>query len=323
VIQSMLKWCLALSCAFHCVSANAQNTPANSSGLNAIIIGSGSPQFDAKRSGPSVLVRLADTEILVDIGNGTQARLDQLALPISALDGLLFTHHHLDHNEEFIPVFIRSLLGGNRFVLAGPAPMKKMVDSTLDLYKEDIEYRMRRSARTLQDVKGNYIVKELTGGENFMLGGIKLTTARVNHTIYTTAIRFDAGGRSIVVSGDLIYTAALSKLAKNADYLIIDSGGTIKTGQGQGADGRGGAEGRGRRARNGAGGAEQDAQRAHVTLAESARMASEAGVKNLVLTHFTNGEIDEAATIAELRKGFAGKIFFAADLMKIDAFDRL
>jgi ribonuclease BN (tRNA processing enzyme) len=310
-----------------CFAKAKQSAPASSAALNAVIIGSGSPQFDPKRGGPSVLVRLGDTEILVDIGNGTQAQLDKLQLPIAALDGLLFTHHHLDHNEEFIPVFIRSLLGGNHFVLAGPAPMRKMVDSTLELYKADIEYRMRRSGRSLQDVKGKYTVRELTGGEKFAVGDIKISTVKVNHTIASNAIRFDAGDRSIVVSGDLIDSPALSVLAKDADYLIIDSGGTIKTGEGnargQGARGegpRGGARNGGARNAGAAGAAQQGAQRAHVNLTETARMAKDAGVKILVLTHFTNGVIDEAATIAVLRKGFAGKIIFAADLMKIDGF---
>lgn len=46
-------------------------------------------------------------------------------------------------------------------------------------------------------------------------------------------------------------------------------------------------------------------------------MASETGVKNLVLTHFTAGEIDEEATTAELRKGYSGPITFAKDLMQL------
>ncbi len=329
---------LMLICVLASTFSNGQvTTPVAGGALHAVILGSGSPQFDPKRGSASVLVRMGDTEILVDIGNGTQARLYQLGLPISALDGLLFTHQHLDHNEEFIPVFIRALLGNNRFLLAGPAPMRQMAGTTLELYKQDIEYRMRHSGRTLQEVKNNYTVSELTGGESFAIGAIKVTTVKVNHTIAATAMRFDAGGRSIVVTGDLTYTPALSELAKAADYLIIDSGGTIKTSATNDAStsaSRGGARREGTRRegarREGArrenaerGNAQPDAaahstQRAHVTLAETAKMARDAGVKTLVLTHFTPGVIDEAATIAELRKSYQGKIVFATDLMRIE-----
>lgn len=191
------------------VPACAQTTT-NPSQLSATILGSGSPQYNSHRAGPSVLISYGETKIIVDTGNGAQASLNEANVPIRELDGLLFTHHHLDHNEEFIPIFIRSLLGGNDFEIAGPAPMAAMVDNTLTLYKEDIEYRLRRSGRTLADVRRNYKIKELAGGERFMLGGIQITTAKVNHTIATTAFRFDAGGRSIVISGNLVYSASLS-----------------------------------------------------------------------------------------------------------------
>lgn len=280
--------------------------------LRATILGSGSPQYDPHRAGPSVLIQHGDTNIIVDTGNGAQARLDAVGVPIKELDGIFFTHQHLDHNEEFIPIFIRALLGGNRFLLAGPEPLTRMADATLELYTEDIEYRMRRSGRTLADVKGNYTVKELVGGENFAVGNLQVTTTKVNHAIATTALRFQVGGRSIVISGDLTYSATLSVLAKDADYLIIDSGGTIKTGQAQRPGG-----GQSRRQGGGVQGSGDGTQRAHVTLTDTARMASEAGVKTLILTHFTRGEIDEAATMAELRKGYSGKIVFGADLMTI------
>lgn len=308
-------------------------TTADQSKLSAVILGSGSPQYNPDRAGPSVLITYGDTKIIVDTGNGAQASLNEANVPIRDLDGLFFTHHHLDHNEEFIPIFIRSLLGGNAFQLAGPAPMTAMAESTLTLYKNDIEYRMRRSGRTLADAQGNYAIKELVGGESWTVGDIKITTAKVNHTIATTAYRFDAGGQSIVISGDLVYSASLSELAKDADYLIIDSGGTIRSGgtqrrgqgqrQGQGQRrgqdqaGQGGAgrgQAGGQRGRGGNGGGRE---RAHVTLEETARMASEAGVKNLVMTHFTAGEIDEAATTAELRKGYSSAIIFAEDLMQL------
>lgn len=299
----------------------------NSSGLSATILGSGSPQYSEQRAGPSVLIKFGTTEIIVDTGNGAQARLNAANVPIRQLEGIFYTHHHLDHNEEFVPFFIQALLGGNPVLLAGPAPLRAMVESTLRLYKEDIDYRLGRRGRSMGDAQGGYRISELAGGEGFSVADIKITTAKVNHTIATVAYRFDAGGRSIVISGDLTYSASLSKLAKGADYLIIDSGGTIKVGQqarGQGRAQGGAAGGNGPGRRNGGagqGGSGQSGgpggQRAHVTLAETAQMAAEAGVKTLILTHFTTGQIDEAATKSELRKSFAGEILFASDLTKI------
>ncbi|GAA3626211.1 Lcl domain-containing protein [Flavivirga jejuensis] len=275
--------------------------------LSATIIGSGSPKYNPERSGPSVLISYKNTEILVDMGNGTQANLNKEKIKTKQLDGLLFTHHHLDHNEEFTPIFIHCLLGGNPFVVAGPNPTSSFVSNTLDLYKEDIEYRMKKSGRTLQDVKTNYSTKNLIGGETFTIGDIKVSCTKVNHSIYTLAYRFDAGGKSIVISGDLVYSESLPILAKNADYLIIDSGGAIGLGSQKKQN-----ENKNKNRKN-----THKKERAHTNLDESSRMAKEAHVKNLVLTHFVHTDIDEKATTDKLRINFTGTVIYAEDLMTI------
>jgi ribonuclease BN (tRNA processing enzyme) len=316
-----MKWHLALpaACCFLLSGfpASGQDEPA----LRAVIIGSGSPQYNAERNGPGVMIEYGEVRILVDAGNGTQAELHSLNIPIRSLDGVLFTHHHLDHNEEFVPVFIQALLGGNTFTLAGPSPMRAMTESTLALYDADIAYRLGRRGRKVQDVRDSFTLNELSGGETFSISDVAVRSASVQHTIAATAYRFDAGGRSIVVSGDLVYSSSLPELAQGADVLIIDSGGTIKKGEGarQPPAQRGASSERtGRSGTAGPGGR----VRAHVTLEETARMAREAGVRVLVLTHFTTGANDEAATIAALRDGgFAGKVIFAEDSMVLGSGD--
>ena len=289
-------------------AAMSMASPVEQRELSATIVGSGSPEYNPARAGPSVLIQYGDTRILVDMGNGAQARLQEYKIPIETLDGLFFTHQHLDHNEEFVPIFIRALVGNHTFRIAGPPPTAQIVASTLKNYDQDIRYRLGRIGLDLGVVKGNFTVTELVGGETLMIGGITVTTAAVNHSIATTALRFDAGGHSIVLSGDLVYSALLPILAKDADVLVIDSGGTIHTSNGN-VDPR---------RDPGTGSAGLRNARAHVTLDETARMASEAGTKTLLLTHFVPGEIDEAATIAVLRKRYAGQILFGRDLMRIN-----
>lgn len=279
--------------------------------LTAILVGTGSPKLNPERAGPAVLIRYGDTQILIDSGNGTQANLAKLGVEIRDLDGLFFTHHHLDHNEEFVPVFIRSLLGNNRFMLVGPTPTVALSESILELYETDIEYRMRRSGRTLDNVMDNYDTKELLGGESFELGGINISTTAVKHTIETIAYRFDVGGQSVVISGDLSYSSSLSNLAVDADVLIIEAGGVIMQGQQPKRRRITGSK----NAISESPSSENKHQRAHVTLAETAQMASEAKVKKIVLTHFLNGSVNEIATREELNKTYKGAIVFAVDLL--------
>jgi ribonuclease BN (tRNA processing enzyme) len=274
--------------------------------FSVMIIGSGAPNYNPDRSGPSALVRQGNLKFLVDMGNGTQARLNEAGIRPRQLNALLFTHHHLDHNEEFAPIFISVLLGGQPFLIAGPEKTRAYVQAITSLYDEDIAYRLKRGNRTFDEVKGNYKIKELKGGEQFSHEGITISTVKVNHTIYTIAYRFDMDGKSIVISGDVAYSPSLPELAKDADVLVIDSGGVIKK-----------SNGNRRRRPPGGGQAGQKPIRAHSNLDEIARMAMTANVKKLVLTHLTPGEVDEVATKEAISKQFKGEVIFGHDLMAV------
>ena len=299
------------------VSTFAQTQNAASDDLTAVIIGSGSPQYSAERAGPSVLIRYKDQNILVDMGNGSQANLNKINFNFNKLDGIFLTHHHLDHNEEFTPVFIQTLLGGNKFQVVGPTPTKEYVSAISSLYKKDIEYRLgRRGGRDYASVKDNFTVRELSGGETFSIGDIKILTTKVNHTIETIAYRFEAGGKSIVVSGDLTYSESLAELAKNAEVLIIDSGAVVRKNGGNNRP-NGQRNGNNRRQNQNGQGRQGGGERAHSSLDEVGKMAKDANVKKLIMTHLPNVEIDEEATKMAVAKTFKGEILFAADLMKV------
>ena len=55
----------------------------------------------------------------------------------------------------------------------------------------------------------------------------------------------------------------------------------------------------------------------HLTAAEAARTAAGAGVRTLVLTHFSQRYPDTAAHLAEARRHFDGEIVLAEDLMRV------
>lgn len=275
--------------------------------LSATIIGSGSPKFNTERSGPSVLISYKNTLILVDMGNGTQANLNKNNTKIKDIDAFLFTHHHLDHNEEFAPIFIQSLLGRNKTTIAGPKQTTNIINNILNIYEEDIAYRLSKTGRSLNTIKTNFIAKNLTGKSPIYIGDIKITHTPVNHTIETLAYRFDAGNESIVISGDLTYSESLPILARNANYLIMDSGGAIELGK----------------KRNTKKNHTKAKEKAHVNLAESSLMAKEANVKTLVLTHFNFTNVDEESTTKKIRKNYTGNILYAKDLMILPYKDNL
>jgi len=287
---------LALSSLMLVTSVSAKNQ------LTATIIGSGSPQLNENRASASVLIEAGDTKILVDMGNGTQANLNKLGVKARDLSSLFFTHHHLDHNEEFVPIFIGSLMGKNDFTIVGPPNTTKLTEINLDLYKEDISYRLGKTQRTLSERQKAFTVRDLQGGESFKVADIQVSTLEVPHTIHTLAYRFDYQGESVVITGDLTYSDELPAFAKNADYMIIDSGG-MKMVNG--------------RTKNQGGGNKAPRIRAHLDLNDSSTLAHKANVKNLVYTHFTKGTVDTQKSLTEIRKNYAGNVIFSEDLMVV------
>jgi ribonuclease BN (tRNA processing enzyme) len=315
--------------AFSFQSLKAQRTDS----LQLTIVGSGSPVFNENRASSSYLISNGTTQILVDMGNGSQRNLNKLNIIDKNLDALLITHHHLDHNEELVPIFIHTLLGRKNILVAGPTNTTNFITANLELYKEDINYRLSKTQRNIADRLPSLKTVDLKGNDSFYINDIKVSTCKVNHTIYTIAYKFEFGGKTIIITGDLTYTKELAVFANNADYMVIDAGGMIMQ------NGKGAARARKRQARkkgvrqpnesivttnenrqtdkylsNGV-----NRELAHVDLHESSLMAKEANVKTIVYSHFTTGEINKEASIAAIRKNFSGNVIFGADLMVVNA----
>jgi ribonuclease BN (tRNA processing enzyme) len=279
--------------------------------ITATIIGSSAANYNPNRANASVLITTKDTKILVDMRNGTKDNLYKLGVDSKDIDALFLTHHHIDHNEEFVPLLIQILIGKNNEILVvGPPNTSKFVSTNLDLYKEDIEYRLDKSKRNFDERIKAINLKELKGGETFEFNNIKISTLKVPHTIYTIAYRFDYNNHSIVITGDTTYTEELAPFAKNSDVLIIDSGGMIMKGKKskiiQNIE-----ENERRQNRK------KDRVSAHINLFESSLIAKNANVKKLVYTHFVPGTIDEEKSLEQIRVNYNGEVIFSQDLIEI------
>lgn len=274
-------------------------TPTFAADFSLQILGSSGPGNNPERAESSVLIKAGDSKILVDMGNGTQGRLEQAGINVRDLNALMITHHHVDHDQEFIPILLKTLLGRSAPLVVGPTNTKMQSDFTTQFYKKDIEYRRSNGGKNTSFPMPE--VKEVHGGEKLSVAGVDVSTAAVNHTIETIAYRFNSGGKSIVISGDLYYSESLVELAKGADVLVIDSGGVAALGNGN------------------AGGGKQSANsdRSHSTGDEIIKMVSEAKVKTVVLTHFGARKLNESAIKAAFAQSTDAKVIFATDLLEV------
>lgn len=300
-------------------------TYAADSELTATIIGSGSPLYNENRASAGVLITQGDTDILIDMGPGVRENLYRSGINTNKFDALMFTHHHVDHNAEFISLLTQSIMGPNSFSIYGPKDTVKFTDTLLDLYHEDLNYRLGKRGQTLEQRTEEITVKDLKSGESFNINEIKVTVLEVPHTIETLAYRFDYQEQTIVITGDLTYTDKLPPFAQGADCMIIDSGG-MKMMSGTEkvrAKMKNGKTGNDKKTANNARkekqkGGNKPAQRAHLGLEDSSLLAKQSNVKNLVYTHFVPGTVDEKASLAIIEQNYKGTVTFGADLMTLN-----
>jgi ribonuclease BN (tRNA processing enzyme) len=121
------------------------------------------------------------------------------------------------------------------------------------------------------------------------------------------AYRFDAKDRSMVISGDTAYAPELAEFAKDADVLVHEVMylPAIEKLIRQHANAT--------RLR-------EHLLAAHTATEDVGRIAAQAGVKTLVLSHFVPGDdptITDEQWTEGVRKNFKGRIIVGKDLMEI------
>jgi ribonuclease BN (tRNA processing enzyme) len=147
------------------------------------------------------------------------------------------------------------------------------------------------------------------GGVIMQDDNVRITTAVVNHPPMATALayRFDAPDRSIVISGDTTASDNLVRLARDADVRVHEA--LYPPAVDEMIKGVANAS---------------DLRRSivshHTIIDDVGRIAQEARVKTLVLSHFVPAEdpvVPDQTWIDGARKHFSGRIIVGKDLMEI------
>lgn len=290
--------------------------------FSVITVGTGNPEPSLERASACTMLQYKGAYYVVDMGNGAQNSMLRGAKgPFAFRDiaAFCFTHFHQDHTNDYFDIMTnRWLTGGKEVTVVGPPGAAALHQFLVTFFKDDLSYRMLREIERGMSGLGMFegvTVKEITGAEQFRLGDFEVRTAKLTHTMYDLGYRFEAGGKTVVVSGDTSYDERLVELAAGADMLVAD------------ADERwGGAPGHRmpradllepRYLPAGEFGADFTV-RPHASLDEVARMAAAAGVKHLVMTHLRGGPVDEARAVEVLRSGgFEGRVTVAHDGLEV------
>jgi ribonuclease BN (tRNA processing enzyme) len=270
-----------------------------------ILLGTaGGPTPKKTRSGPSQVIVVGDRGYVIDCGDGV-ARQMALAGVLNTLRHVFITHHHSDHDADYGNLLLLAW-GANlktRVDTWGPPPLERMTKLFFQMNEEDLKVRVKDEGKPpLPPLVHAHEIRR--GGEVMRDDLVTVTSALVEHPLVPVAFayRFDCPDRSIVISGDTRRSESVVRLARGADVLVHEA---LYVPAAPGAPGSA---------------LRRHIMESHTAVEDAGRVATEAGVKTLVLSHLVPAEeppISDDQWLAAARSQFAGRIIVGHDLLEL------
>jgi len=313
--------CIALACSH---PGFAQTPPAK--GTVLVTLGtSGGPLPRPGRTQSSNLLVVNGTPYLIDAGDGATRRIVRAGYDFRKVGKVFITHPHSDHTNG-----LATLLASQwEYQRREPTDVygygvEALVAGAIAYLTPNAEIRWSEGKRTkMSDVfKGH----DVAPGMVWQDANVRVTAVENTHFNFAPdspgagkyrsySYRFDTPGRSIVFTGDTGPSKALTELAKGADVLVtevtvVDDVIAVMKKNGnwdtKTADEKEGWI--------------RHMKEEHVRPEEVGQMAAAAGVKTVVMTHFSpsvDPKDDLKRYVAAARRFYAGRIVLAKDLMKL------
>jgi ribonuclease Z len=279
--------------------------------MRVTLLGTGCPQVDQRRFGPASLVCAGELRFLIDCGSGVTQRLLGAGSSGAELDAVLLTHLHSDHVIDLYQLIISSWHQGRDRPqrIFGPAGTRAFAAATMELWRREREQRIAWERRPSVAALELDIV-EFGEGWIWDRDGVRLAAFEVDHRPVAPAFGFlfEADGCRAVFSGDTTVCDNLIVWAKDVDLLVHEC-----FMHGEMVARRGGRVDQGL----------ENVAAYHTLSSEVGKVASRAGARALLLTHFVPVAFDRDALLAEVRADFAGPVILGEDLLSIDVPGRM
>lgn len=278
--------------------------------MEITLLGTGCPVVHTERYGPAQLIRHGGNAVLVDCGSGVTQRLLAAGLSGRELDAVLLTHLHSDHLVDLFQLILSSWHQGRDRPqrVFGPPGTRAYVDGLMALWRPELEQRIaheRRPSTAALEVEVTEIGPGPGRHEVLALGELRVEAFEVDHRPVRHAFGFifRTPEARLVLSGDTRACAAVVEAARGADLLVHEV-----------------FVHRDMPVVAGVRSAETVANVAsyHTLSSEVGKVAAEAGVGCLALTHFVPPGCDRKALLAEVVADFAGPVVLGEDLMTLE-----
>jgi ribonuclease Z len=303
-----MKTTVLLSIALVTLFAGEANAGLEPSDITQVVLlGTGTPNVDPERSGPSVAIVVNDTPYLVDFGPGVVRRAAAMspswggtmeALETQNLKHAFLTHLHSDHSAGLSDLILSPWVMGRDepLELYGPEGVADMAEHVLQAYEGDIRYRVDGLEPT-NDFGWRVNSHEIDGGAIFEDDNVSVEAMRVRHGTWKNAFayKFTTPDRVIVVSGDIAPDTKFEEWANGVDILIHEvysvEGFARKTPDWQKYHGNN-----------------------HTSTHELGETASRTRPKLLILYHILFWGASEETVLREVREKYDGNVALGNDL---------
>lgn len=269
-----------------------------------VMLGSGTPIPDPRSSGPAVALVVNGQSYLFDAGAGVVRRAQEAAekyaistLQAPYLNRLFLTHLHSDHTLGYPDLMLTPWVVGRSQPLEvfGPKGTAAMTEHIRLAYAEDIAMRAAGLEHRPQLIVN---VHEIEKGLVYRDANVTVRAIPACHGQWKQAFGYaiEAGGRTIVISGDTAPCAAITEACRQCDVLVHEVYSAARF------------------ARFPAGAKTYHAS-FHTSTRELAEIATKARPKLLVLYHqLYFGPQDEVDLAGEVRQTYSGVVVSAQDL---------
>ena len=155
-----------------------------------------------RRGASSIHLAHEEVRILVDTGPGFMERMADSGLDADAVSAVVFSHLHFDHAMGVVELFSRLIVRhGPPVTVYGPRDTDTYIAAALDFA------RVNSTNDFIKNWLDGVSVELTRPGDERELGGMQVRSVEVPHApaLECLARRFEAGGRSLVYTGDTTY----------------------------------------------------------------------------------------------------------------------
>ncbi|MDX1657977.1 MAG: MBL fold metallo-hydrolase [Nitriliruptorales bacterium] len=213
--------------------------------------------------------------VMVEAGNGSSANLQRYT-EIADLDAVVVSHRHVDHCIDLIGMYYAL-----RFGQGGPnqVPLyahRSVIDMLTGILSGDSALEFREA----------FDIREISAGDTFEVNDLRFELYPSVHPVPTLSMRIAADDAVVAYSADSAGGSDLLDCAEGSDLFVCEA--TWQGDQSEWPEG------------------------IHLTARSAGRLATQAGVNRLALTHVLGGT-DRERSLEEAQETFSGELLVAQD----------